>query len=168
MDASRHWLIAHEPQRRVELRCNFLPGDSFEMVDAWLTASGTAKPRAAIGRWLGQRLPERMALALLSHLGIAAATPLGQLPRAARRPLVHALTAYELPVTAARGWNFAEVTAGGVPLDEIDYRTMMSRRVPGLYLAGEVLDCDGRIGGFNFQWAWATGYLAGRAAAAQG
>jgi predicted flavoprotein YhiN len=51
-----------------------------------------------------------------------------------------------------------------VPLDEIDYRTMESRRIPGLYLIGEMLDCDGRIGGFNFQWAWATGYLAGRAA----
>jgi predicted flavoprotein YhiN len=64
-----------------------------------------------------------------------------------------------------RGWNYAEVTAGGVPLEELDYRTMQSRKVSGLYLAGEILDCDGRIGGFNFQWAWATGYLAGRAAA---
>ena len=53
------------------------------------------------------------------------------------------------------------MTAGGVPLAEVDYRTMESRKVPGLYLAGEILDCDGRIGGFNFQWAWATGYLRG-------
>ena len=59
-----------------------------------------------------------------------------------------------------RGWNYAEVTAGGVPLSEIDSRTMESRKVPGLYLIGEILDCDGRIGGFNFQWAWSTGYLA--------
>ena len=50
------------------------------------------------------------------------------------------------------------MTAGGVPLEEIDFRTMESRKTPGLYLAGEILDCDGRIGGFNFQWAWATGY----------
>jgi predicted flavoprotein YhiN len=57
------------------------------------------------------------------------------------------------------------VTAGGVPLDQIDARTMESKRRPGLYLIGEMLDCDGRIGGFNFQWAWATGFLAGRAAA---
>jgi predicted flavoprotein YhiN len=77
---------------------------------------------------------------------------------------VHALTNFLLPVERDRGWNFAEVTAGGVPLQEIDYRTMASRKVPGLYLVGEMLDCDGRIGGFNFQWAWATGYLAGRAA----
>ena len=55
--------------------------------------------------------------------------------------------------------------AGGVPLAEIDYRSMASRIAPGLHLVGEMLDCDGRIGGFNFQWAWATGHLAGRAAA---
>ena len=75
------------------------------------------------------------------------------------------MTAFDLPIAGDRGWDHAEVTAGGVPLGEIDYRTMESRRVPGLYLIGEMLDCDGRIGGFNFQWAWATGYLAGRAAA---
>jgi hypothetical protein len=67
-------------------------------------------------------------------------------------------------VATDRGWNHAEVTAGGIPLEEINYRTMESKSVPGLYLIGEMLDCDGRIGGFNFQWAWATGYVAGRAA----
>jgi len=92
------------------------------------------------------------------------AMPLGQLSREKRRVLVHALTAFVLPVERDRGWDFAEVTAGGVPLEEVDYRTMQSRIVPGLYLVGEMLDCDGRIGGFNFQWAWATGFLAGRAA----
>ena len=64
-----------------------------------------------------------------------------------------------------RGWNFAEVTAGGIPLDEINPQTMMSRNVSGLYLIGEMLDCDGRIGGFNFQWAWSTGFIAGHSAA---
>jgi hypothetical protein len=80
--------------------------------------------------------------------------------------LVQGLNRFALPVERDRGWNFAEATAGGVPLDEVDFRTMESRKVPGLYLIGEMLDCDGRIGGFNFQWAWATGHLAGRSAAA--
>jgi predicted flavoprotein YhiN len=75
------------------------------------------------------------------------------------------LTALPLPVLRHRGWNYAEVTAGGVPLEEINFRTMESRIVPGLYLIGEMLDCDGRIGGFNFQWAWSTGHIAGKAAA---
>jgi predicted flavoprotein YhiN len=110
------------------------------------------------------RTPERVALALLRLAGIDPAVTCGQLSRDARRALVHTLVALPLPIQQHRGWNYAEVTAGGVPLNEIDYRTMQSRKVPGLYLAGEMLDCDGRIGGFNFQWAWATGFLAGRAA----
>ena len=66
---------------------------------------------------------------------------------------------------ACRGYNYAEATAGGVTLDEIDPATMASRSCPGLYLVGEILDVDGRIGGFNFQWAWSTAHVAGRALA---
>jgi predicted flavoprotein YhiN len=61
----------------------------------------------------------------------------------------------------------AEATAGGVPLSEVRLETMESRVCPGLHLAGEILDVDGRIGGFNFQWAWASGFVAGTAAAAR-
>jgi len=68
-------------------------------------------------------------------------------------------------VRGSRGFNYAEVTAGGVPLDEIDPATMVSRVREGLYLVGEVLDIDGRLGGFNFQWAWASGFVAGQAIA---
>ncbi len=70
-----------------------------------------------------------------------------------------------MPVTGTLGFAKAEVTAGGVPLDEVDSRTLQSKRVPGLYLAGELLDLDGPIGGYNFQAAWSTGWLAGQAAA---
>ena len=66
-----------------------------------------------------------------------------------------------------RGYNYAEVTAGGVALAEVDARTMESKVCPGLYLVGEVLDVDGRLGGFNFQWAWASANTAGRALAAR-
>jgi hypothetical protein len=89
------------------------------------------------------------------------------LSKEARRILVQSLTNLELPIIGSRGWNFAEVTAGGVPLEEISPQSMGSRIVPGLYVIGEMLDCDGRIGGFNFQWAWATGFLAGSHAALQ-
>ena len=70
-----------------------------------------------------------------------------------------------LAVKGDRGYSFAEATAGGVALEEVRWKTMESRKADGLYLVGEVLDVDGRIGGFNFQWAWSTGYIAGRAAA---
>jgi predicted flavoprotein YhiN len=71
-----------------------------------------------------------------------------------------------LPVTGHRGFAHAEATAGGVPLREIRLRTMESRTSPGLHLCGEICDVDGRVGGFNFQWAWASGYTAGTAVGA--
>ena len=67
-----------------------------------------------------------------------------------------------LSLRGTLGFEKAEVTAGGVSLDEVDSRTMQSKRARGLYLAGEVLDLDGWIGGYNFQSAWSTGWLAGR------
>jgi predicted Rossmann fold flavoprotein len=166
LDASRHWVIARALGRQVELRCSFVPGEGFEPADAWLREQAAQRPRLTLARCLAQRLPDRLAPLLARRAGCDAETPMSQLTREHRRQLAHALTALVLPVVRDRGWNFAEVTAGGVPLEEIDFRTMESRLVAGLHLIGEMLDCDGRIGGFNFQWAWATGYLAGRAVAA--
>jgi predicted Rossmann fold flavoprotein len=165
MDASRHWVMAQATERRVEMRCNFVPQQRFDEVERWLLEAATSRPRLSLRKCLAAKVPERFAAALAHATGIDPATPMAQLSREQRRALVHALTAFILPVERARGWDYAEVTAGGVPLEEIDYRTMESRQVPGLYLVGEMLDCDGRIGGYNFQWAWATGYVAGRAAA---
>ncbi|HEX8324180.1 MAG TPA: NAD(P)/FAD-dependent oxidoreductase [Tepidisphaeraceae bacterium] len=165
MDASRHWTLASETGQNPTLVCNLSPCQNFEQVErAWISATA-ARPKATTLTHLSTRFPERVATALLRHAKIEPDIVAGQLSRDARRTLVHTLTALPLPVTQQRGWNYAEVTAGGVPLGEIDFRTLQSRKTPGLYLAGEILDCDGRIGGFNFQWAWATGYLAGRAAA---
>jgi hypothetical protein len=166
MDASRHWVIAHESGAEARMQCNLLPGENFETAERWWIGLATSRPRLSITNAITTRLPERVAAAMVAHAGIDPATVCGQLSRDSRRALVHVLTALPLPIVQHRGWNYAEVTAGGVPLNEIDYRTMESRRTPGVHLVGEILDCDGRIGGFNFQWAWATGHLAGRAAAA--
>jgi hypothetical protein len=165
LDASRHWVVARARGQDVQMRCNFLPGCDFEQADTWLRSAAAQRPRLSLGRCLAERLPGRLALALAQWVGCAPTVPMSQLTRAHRRQVVHACTDFLLPVERDCGWNRAEVTAGGVPLEEVDYRTMESRKAPGLHLVGEMLDCDGRIGGFNFQWAWATGYLAGRAAA---
>ena len=69
----------------------------------------------------------------------------------------------DLPIVGTRGYTFAEATAGGVALTEIDPATMEARVCPRLFLVGEMLDVDGRLGGFNFQWAWSSGFVAGRA-----
>jgi len=78
-----------------------------------------------------------------------------------RKRLLDALTQYDLPWTGHEGYRTAEVTGGGVALSDVDPRTMESRRCPGLFLCGELLDAFGPIGGYNFLWAWATGRAAG-------
>ncbi len=165
MDASRHWVIAAAEGRTPELRLSVYPGEAFDAVDRHLTTAARANAKLSLARLVGEQVPERAATALVRLAGVEPAAPIARLGREERRRVAHALTATVLPVERPRGWNYAEVTAGGVPLAEIDYRTMASRVVPGLHLIGEMLDCDGRIGGFNFQWAWATGHLAGRAVA---
>ena len=101
----------------------------------------------------------------MAAAGVAPATTLAQLRREERNRLVETLTMGELPWTGDEGYKKAEVTGGGVSLAEVDPRTLESRRSPGLYICGEVLDAFGPIGGYNFLWAWATGRAAGIAAA---
>jgi predicted Rossmann fold flavoprotein len=108
-----------------------------------------------------RHLPERLALALLEDAGVPADRPLAQLRREEREGVLTALTAFPLPVSGSEGYRKAEVTGGGVALSEIDPLTMESRRAPGLFLCGEMLDAFGPIGGYNFLWAWATGRAAG-------
>jgi predicted Rossmann fold flavoprotein len=121
-----------------------------------------------VGGVLRRELPERLAETLASSAGVAMSCPLAQLKREDRRRLIDALVSCTLPWTGDEGYKKAEVTGGGVSLAEVDPRTMESRRHPGLYLSGEVLDAFGPIGGYNFLWAWATGRAAGIAAARAG
>jgi predicted Rossmann fold flavoprotein len=165
LNASRHWARARVEGRRVRLTLNFHPGASFEEVDARWTSGPHVRPGATVRSLLGSGIPDALALAILSVLAIPADRLLAELTRDDRRRLVRALIEWPLPVLDTRGYNYAEATAGGVALDEIDPRTMESRVCPRLYLVGEILDVDGRIGGFNFQWAWSTAFVAGRALA---
>jgi predicted Rossmann fold flavoprotein len=113
-----------------------------------------------------QHLPDRLADWLMRDAGVTPDQPLATLTRDVRRRLVERLTRYALPWTSDEGYRKAEVTGGGVALDEVKPKTLESRRHPGLFLCGEMLDAFGPIGGHNFAWAWATGRLAGRGAAA--
>ena len=129
--------------------------------EAALRPQGTRTVAGALRR----ELPERLADALAGVAGVPQSRPLAQLRRDERARLIEVLVRGELPWTGDEGYRKAEVTGGGVSLAEVDPRTMESRRRPGLYLCGEVLDAFGPIGGYNFLWAWATGRAAGRAAA---
>jgi predicted Rossmann fold flavoprotein len=113
---------------------------------------------------LRRRLPDRLAEALLEAAAVAPDRTLPQLRRDERRRLIAALTRFPLPWSGDEGYRKAEVTGGGVALDEVAPHTLESRFHPGLFLCGELLDAFGPIGGHNFQWAWATGRAAGQAA----
>lgn len=164
MDASRFWTIAQAQGETVDLYGNFLPDQTHEQVREWFLKQVSDNPRRSLVKTLAQRLPLRFAEAIIEHVDVDLHITIGQLQRKDRESLLEALTKFPFAIQQDRGWNYAEVTAGGVPLEEINFRTMESKFVQGLYLIGEILDCDGRIGGFNFQWAWATGHLAGQAA----
>jgi predicted flavoprotein YhiN len=110
-------------------------------------------------------LPERLGLALMASAAIPRDRRTSALTRAERLELVTQLTACRLPWTGHEGYKKAEVTGGGIALDEVNPVTLESRRCPGLFFCGEILDAFGPIGGHNFAWAWATGHAVGTAAA---
>jgi predicted Rossmann fold flavoprotein len=168
LDISRYYLADDArpaASRPTELFINVLPQHTPESLDARLADAGRREGALTLARFLATLIPERLGRALCEHAEVDAAATLASLPREQRRGLVNAVTNLALPITGSRGFNVAEVTAGGVPLSELHLDTMESRICPGLYLCGEILDVDGRIGGYNFQWAWASGYMAGRSAA---
>jgi predicted Rossmann fold flavoprotein len=165
LNASRHWLRARLEGRTVALTANFRPGRTFEDMDAHWLSERRRNPRRTVGGVLDACLPGAMATGIASRAGVPRALPLASLPRAARRQLMHAITRWPLPVTGSRGYPYAEATAGGVPMVEVDPATMESRACRGLFLVGEMLDVDGRLGGFNFQWAWSSAFVAGAALA---
>jgi predicted flavoprotein YhiN len=143
-----------------EITASFLPGIGFAAAEAWLLDAARASPSAFLRAKLAERLPASLATALQARAGAAADARLGRLTRDVRRRLLVELLEWRLPVRESRGYNVAEVTAGGVPLAEVDPATMESRCSPGLFLVGEILDVDGRLGGFNFQWAWSSAWAA--------
>ncbi|TWT44877.1 tricarballylate dehydrogenase [Phycisphaerae bacterium RAS1] len=164
LDCSRYWNRAKLENRPVSVRLSFLPGETFESVEKMMIAAAADRPKSTVQSLLAGRLPGRVASAVAAAVGVGERVPLAHLSKPGRRSLIRALIEFDLPVRGTRGYRYAEVTAGGVPLSEIEPATMESRVCPGLYLVGEILDVDGRIGGFNFQWAWASGFAAGGAA----
>lgn len=153
-----------ESEQATIVEMDFLPGMSREELDRELQEASRSTGRRSVFNCLPRSIPER----LRRHLVRAAKAdcPVAELPKARRRSLVELAKRSTVSVSRSLGFGHAEVTRGGVSLDEVDGRTMASKLVPNLYLCGEILDVDGPIGGFNFQAAFATGRLAGLHAAA--
>ena len=161
LDVSRYWTDARLDDPAATLVVSWLPARDAPGLDRDLRALGHGTAGGLLERWL----PGRLARTLCTLAGVDPAQRGTQLTRAQRAALVRAVLELPLPATGDRGFDHAEVTAGGVPLAELRLETMESRVCRGLFLCGEICDVDGRIGGYNFQWAWASGHVAGVAAA---
>jgi len=162
MDVSR-WFERCAPWERPTLHVDLLPDVGEDVARAALAAAIAARPAERIARCLSPTLPARLAESLCAHVGVPPERRAAETSKAERHALVLATKRLTLPVAGTRGFDFAEVTAGGVALAEVDPATTESRCAPGLFVVGEVLDVDGPIGGFNFQAAFATGEAAGLA-----
>ncbi len=144
------------------LEANLLPDLDAPAVAAELQRRAAAHPARTLQGLLVGLVHKRLILPLLKEAGLSPDGPAEALPRLGEAGL---LTAWGFDVTATTGWTGAQVTAGGVAADEVDPLSLESTKAPGLFLAGEVLDVDGDSGGYNLQWAWASGFVAGRGAA---
>ncbi len=151
----------------VTLDVDVLPDVPADALSARIAETHGESRRRAVRTLAGEWVPERLVPELLDRAGVEPSTPLHQLPKKGRNRLVEALKRWELGEARAVPLERGEVTAGGVVLDEVDPQTMASRMVPGLYLAGEILDLAGPVGGYNLQAAFSTGYVAGESAAGE-
>lgn len=160
LDVSRA-VSGHANPNKLVLRCDLLPDVKEAALQTMLDEIIAASTRQRAAGLLDVWLPHRVGLAVLGQAGIAVETPLAELSKPLRRRAARTVKRLEISIAGTMGFRKAEVTAGGVALDEVDQRTMQSRLVPGLFFAGELLDLDGPVGGYNFQAAFSTGRLAG-------
>ncbi len=153
-------VIAGQPAG-TRLKIDLKPALTYEQLDARLLRDLQEGARQQVKTALHALLPQRLLETVLELAEIDGALPVGQLNKAMRLRLVEMLKALPLTVSGARGLNEAVVTRGGVSVKDVNASTMESKRVKGLYFAGEVLDIDATTGGYNLQIAWSTGALAG-------
>jgi predicted Rossmann fold flavoprotein len=140
---------------------NLLP--DMDVAEELIEGKSTLKKQ--MGNVLSQWLPTRLAEILLATNGIALDARLADMPDARLRKLGDAINRWAIVPTGSEGYRKAEVTMGGIDTRELSQQTMMANKVPGLYFIGEAVDVTGWLGGYNFQWAWASGVAAGTAIA---
>ena len=160
LDISRHYLRA---AGKKQIIANFIPEQNENSLRTYLRQVGAKSPRRTLRGALVPLMPQRLVDIILKKSGVGASLTMDQLDKLSRQRLINNCVRYPLDVTGALGYSKAEATAGGIDWAEINPKTLESKLVPGLFFAGEILDVDGRIGGFNFQWAWASGYSVAQA-----
>ncbi len=149
-------------KQNVQLKLNFFPGKTFEDVKNLLTLRWNKRPSLTLEESMYGLFPNKIPSALLKVINIDKNTIVNKLTTEQINRLVASLTAYTVDITATRGWNEAEFTAGGIDTNEIIESTLESKLINNLYFCGEILDVDGDVGGFNLSWAWSSGFVAGK------
>ncbi len=150
------------PEEPCSLQLDLLPNLTRVEMEEWLMTSLQSSNRS-VSNVLSQRIPKRLAQSLMQQIGAPEEVHGAEFSKKHRMQLLEKLKGLTFPIHGTRGYPKAEVTAGGVTLGEVNFQDMQSRKTPGLYFAGEILDLDGPIGGYNFQAAWSTGHAAGLA-----
>lgn len=144
-------------QHRTPIHVDFLPDEKQD----WLLEEKRTRPKATLRSTLARRLPERLAETLAGRLGVEA--ELGNCRDAALRTAADQMARWPFHPNGTEGYAKAEVTAGGISTKALSQKTMEATKMPGLYAIGEAVDVTGWLGGYNFQWAWASGKAAGEA-----
>ncbi len=160
LDVSRI-VSAHARPASLTAAIDLVPDRSEQSLIDWLRDEASNSGKKQLAAVVAQLVPRRIADVVLKCSGVALDRRIAELSKDQRARLAQTLKQLTVPLSGTLGFKKAEVTSGGVALDEVDSRMMSSKLVPGLFFAGEVLDLDGPIGGYNFQAAWSTGWLAG-------
>lgn len=162
---SRFAAEALEQQKKVQVWLDFFPEFTADNLMTFFKQRIQQISYKRMGQFFTGMLPGKLSEVLLIKAGLKASEPVGRLSPEGMMKLILLLKAYPVDITGTNSFDQAQTCAGGVDTREVDPGTMESGIVPGLYLAGELLDIDGACGGYNLQWAWTSGYIAGTSAA---
>lgn len=165
LQLSRHLAVALQAGQSVRILLDYFPETEEPALQELLLSRAARHPERTVSSLLNGVLHSRLIPVVLQENRIEPRSRSGSIPSRTWSALAAWLKSWPLSPTGTRGWEVAQVTAGGVDAREVDPLTLQSRVSPGFFLAGEVLDVDGECGGYNLQWAWSSGFCAGRHAA---
>lgn len=154
--------INREGKRDTEVQLSFFPNKTPDEVDEIMTRRFLRHANLPVAHALWGLFTEKTSGALCAAAHLTKERLSCDLSKEEKEALLQVLTSFTAPVTDTRGWNEGEFTSGGVDTSEVNPKTLESKKAPGLFLAGEILNVDGQVGGFNLSWAWSTGWVAGK------
>lgn len=162
LEISRKVSLATVRGEKVHVVLDLMPTLSKEALQSLLQKRVATAQGKSLSLWLEGMIPKKLALLIIHHEKLLHVKEASELSAKELKKLVFALKALRLSVTKTKGFESAEVCAGGVELRDIETKSLQSRRVENLYFCGEVLDVDGNCGGFNLHFAWASGFCVGQ------